>query len=252
MQAPLDYVNELVEKFDSPIKNSSQAEDAVTLYRKTLAAQPDRSVTISSIGIHTNLAALLKSQPDAHSPLDGIALVAQKVLQLAVMGGRYPSGSECNLMGGLSNMHNHLVASAASSYVAAHWPLESKILWSGFEVGNRVQSGGANFQKCKVANATNPVRAAVVNYEHGPNKSRMSWDPLTTLIAVRGAHAGSCSETGSPQGANVIDPINGTNKWVNDSKRAGNQSYLLLHDAGAAGAVIDSLLCQGPRADTRR
>ena len=43
-----------------------------------LAAQPPRSVAIASIGILTNLAALLRSPPDAHSPLPGAALVAEK------------------------------------------------------------------------------------------------------------------------------------------------------------------------------
>ena len=41
--------------------------------------------------------------------------MARKVFLLAVMGGAYPQGKECNLMGGMSNEHNHLVASAASS-----------------------------------------------------------------------------------------------------------------------------------------
>ena len=45
----------------------------------------------------------------------GRVLVARKVFLLAVMGGAYPQGKECNLMGGMSNEHNHLVASAASS-----------------------------------------------------------------------------------------------------------------------------------------
>ena len=46
---------------------------------RVLAAQPDRSVAISSVGLLTNLAALLRSGPDDNSPLDGRALVAQKV-----------------------------------------------------------------------------------------------------------------------------------------------------------------------------
>eukprot|EP01048_Picozoa_sp_COSAG05_P003679 COSAG05_NODE_176_length_14928_cov_75.109717_11_plen_293_part_00 len=100
-QQPLPYVKELVQKFDGPIRNSTQAEDAVAVYRRTLAAQPDRSVAISSIGIHTNLAALLQSAPDFHSPLGGRELVARKVRLLAVMGGRYPKGGlSCNLKGG--------------------------------------------------------------------------------------------------------------------------------------------------------
>eukprot|EP00947_MAST-08B_sp_MAST-8B-sp1_P003962 g3962.t1 len=247
MQDPLPYVNVITDGFPSPIKNSSQAEDAVALYRKTLAAQPARSVAISSIGIHTNLAALLRSEPDAHSPLGGVELVREKVKLLAVMGGAYPSGTECNLCGGGSNQHNHLVASAASSYVAANWPTESSIIWSGSEVGFQVQSGGANYQKCKAADGS-PVKAAMLSFEGGPDKSRYSWDPLTTLVAVRGAAAGSCSEAGAPLGANVINPTTGANGWIpSGSPRAGNQSYLVLHDAKAAGDALDQLLCQGPK-----
>ena len=87
-QQPLPYISQLVDRFDAPIQNSTQAEDAVMVYRRALAAQPDRSVAISSIGIHTNLAALLRSGPDSHSPLGGRELVARKVALLAVMGGR--------------------------------------------------------------------------------------------------------------------------------------------------------------------
>jgi len=147
-------------------------------------------------------------------------------------------------MGGGSNQHNHLVASAASSYVANNWPSESQIIWSGFEVGIKVQSGGAKFQKCAASNASNPIRAAMVSYEQGPNKSRYSWDPLTTLIAVRGAKAGACSECVKCNGKNSIDPITGNNKWIPGPRT--NQTYLVLEDPEAAGDAIDALLCQGP------
>lgn len=150
MQDPLPYVDQLVNEFPSPIKNSTQAEDAVVVYRRALAAADDHSVAISSIGIHTNLAALLRSPPDSLSNLDGWHLVAKKVKLLAVMGGVYPNATtfaECNVCGGGSNDHNHVVASAASSYVAENWPPQSKIIWSGFEVGFNVQTGGAGFQE---------------------------------------------------------------------------------------------------------
>ena len=52
-----------------------------------LSQQPDRSVTIASIGFTTNLEALLRSPPDQYSTLNGTELVAAKVLQIAWMGG---------------------------------------------------------------------------------------------------------------------------------------------------------------------
>ena len=49
------------------------------------------------------------------------------------------------------------------------------------EIGLAVQSGGA-LSSC--APATNPCRQAFVDYEGGPNKSRYSWDPLSTMNEV--------------------------------------------------------------------
>ena len=48
------------------------APDVVGLYRRVLAAQPDRSVTLVVVGQATNVADLLRSGPDAHSPLGGV------------------------------------------------------------------------------------------------------------------------------------------------------------------------------------
>merc|ERR1711924_301722 len=100
------YVDDLVDNWDSPIKNSSQVPDSVEVYRKVLAASPDNSVAISSIGMMSNLKALLQSKGDQHSPLDGPELVAQKVKLLAAMAGLYPKGFECNMMGGFFKDHS--------------------------------------------------------------------------------------------------------------------------------------------------
>ena len=135
------------------------------VYRRVLASQPDRSVVISSIGILSNLASLLQSKPDKYSPLHGYELIAAKVSLLAIMGGKFPKGFSCNLSGGLRNKNNHQVASKASAYVADNWPSESKIIWSGFEVGVHVQSGGKRFQDCGVATSKNPCREAMINFE---------------------------------------------------------------------------------------
>lgn len=84
-RAPLDCMCRVCDAIDIQPLHSACANR----YRRVLAAQPDRSVAISSIGIHTNLAALLKSPPDAVSALPGLELVRQKVYLLAVMGGMW-------------------------------------------------------------------------------------------------------------------------------------------------------------------
>jgi len=67
---PGSYVLDLVTRYPSPIKNASEVPTGVEVYRQVLAAQPDHSVTISSIGFTTNLEDLLKSPPDTFSPYD--------------------------------------------------------------------------------------------------------------------------------------------------------------------------------------
>ena len=74
--------------------------------------------------------------------------------------------------------------------------------------------------------------------------NRNSWDPLTTLYAVRGAAAVSCEEVG--QGGRNEVREDGSNFWVEEDQGVSNQSYLLLRDAEAAGEAIDELLCTPP------
>jgi inosine-uridine nucleoside N-ribohydrolase len=242
----LDYVTELVDNWPSPIKNTSQVPDSVDVYRRVLSTAADHSVAISSIGILTNLAALLQSSPDKHSPLTGVELVAKKVKVLAVMGGKYPKSDgqpECNLCGcAHADTGSAATAAAASGYVFSHMPPEVKILFSGFEVGLKVQTG-ARLSTC--ADATNPCRQAMLNYEHGPGKSRFSWDPLTTLAAVRGAAGVGCTECTNCSGVNKVDGKTGNNEWVPGP--VSNQTYLILHDAKAAADAIDTLVCQPPK-----
>ena len=79
----------LVKNYPHTIKNNDEAEDALVLYRKLLAAQPDASVTIVTVGFLTNMANLLQSKPDQYSPLTGKELVQRKVKQLVSMAARF-------------------------------------------------------------------------------------------------------------------------------------------------------------------
>ena len=188
---------------------------------------------------------------DVYCPALGMAssirfLTPFKVYLLAVMAGTYPYDDfpECNMSGGCCNQHNSQVSSEASYYVSENWPSESKILWSGFEVGVEVISGGPDFQQCDVATLQNPVVVAMIEYMGSPNVGRCSWDPLTTLIAVRGAEGGGCAECSDCVGRNSVDPNYGSNYWIFGEQ--SNQTYLVLEDIQAAEDAINSLLCQVP------
>ena len=253
-ETALPYTYDLVRHWPSPIKNTSQVPSGVGLYRKVLAAQADGSVVISSIGLLTNLASLLKSSPDAHSSLPGSALVASKVRALWVMGGRYPTstvgpfGCECNFCGAFHGGLDHAAAAAASQYVVSHLPSEVKVVYSGFEVGYNVQAGSP-LAKC--ASLANPCRQAFIDYL-GPGRDHMSWDPLTTLAAVRGPAAVGCSECDAAADCNGVNSVDGggNNTWHRSATSASaprtNQTYLLLHNASKAASAINELLCQPP------
>ena len=114
--------------------NGSQVPEAVSVLRKTLAAQPDASVVVIQVGYSTNLARLLDTPADAASPLKGRDLIRKKVRRLSIMAGNFgeakyegkpvPKGSpEFNLLSD--------VPSAQKLF--SDWP--TPIVASGFEVG---------------------------------------------------------------------------------------------------------------------
>jgi len=76
--------------------SADYSPDVVKVYRKALAEAPDNSVKFIVEGLKKNMSDLLKSLPDNISPLSGIELVKQKVIEVYDMGGKYPSGKEFN------------------------------------------------------------------------------------------------------------------------------------------------------------
>lgn len=250
----LSYVADLANNFPAPIKNSSQVPDAVDVYRSVLAAAPDRSVAISSIGLMTNLETLLRSGPDQHSQLSGSELVAKKVKVLAAMAGAYPNlrapgvMKECNMCGCYNgaDAKSSATAGGASAFVYSNMPASVKLIFSGLEVGVNVRSG-AVLETC--APASSPCRQAFMDYKRDNSggwapKGRCSWDPLTTLVAALGVSDDlGVAECTNCSGYNHVDP-DGSNHWVPGA--ATNQSYLVLNDADVAGQAIDALLCQPP------
>ena len=75
------------------IDDYSALPDGWQLYRRLLAAQPDHSVSICSVGFAVCLAQLLESVGDAYSPLSGVELVRRKVKCLYIQGGSSISSS---------------------------------------------------------------------------------------------------------------------------------------------------------------
>ena len=168
----------IVEKYPHSIQSNEEVGDAVSIYRKILSAEPDQSVTIVTVGFLTNMADLLRSQPDKHSPLDGRSLVRNKVTQLVCMAGRFD-----NEMGKFKEF-NVVKDAASSKFVFSEW--NTPIIFSGFEIGVKIFSG-LPLVKSSIQNS--PVKEVYqISIPKDPQdrNGRMSWDQTAVLIAVRG------------------------------------------------------------------
>ncbi len=172
------WAQAIIAQYPHALSSNAQAFEAVALYRQLLSAQPDKSVTIVSVGFFTNLADLLASNPDAYSPLTGAALVSKKVKQLVSMATRLGEDGKTGYE------FNVLVDAAATKKVLNDWP--TPIILSGFEIGEKILTGMRLIQNDGIQNS--PVKTAF-SVALGADKNRLgrnSWDETAVLVAVRG------------------------------------------------------------------
>lgn len=162
-------------RYPHRVRSNDEVPDAITLYRQILARQPDHSVTIITVGFLTNLAQLLQSKPDQYSKLDGKMLIARKVNQLVSMAGKFPDGREYNVFRD----------TPASQAVFADWP--TPILFSGFEIGEKIHSGLPLTQNATIQHSpVKDVFSISLPKAKEDQQGRMSWDQTAVLVGVRG------------------------------------------------------------------
>jgi len=218
----------LVGRYPHTIRSNDDAPDAVDLYRKVLASQPDNSVTIITVGFFTNVSNLLQSGPDAHSPLNGHDLVVKKVKRLVSMAGRFPQGSEFNV-----NRD-----AAASQYVMAHFP--KPVLLSGFEIGAKIKCGLPLIHNAAIRNSpVKDVFSISIPLAKEDAEGRMSWDQTAVLVAVRGS-APYYTETCGFMTVND----DGSNGW--DTTRKEHCRLVEARPASEVREVIDELMMHLP------
>ncbi len=171
------YIKDLAETFphDTSV-DPAEVPTAVAVYRKVLAAQPDRSVTVVSVGFMQNMSALLASGPDAFSPLAGPALVRQKVKKLVIMGGAHPGSSKDLYLAGGREMD-----ASFAKHVLETWPTET--VFNTGEVCGSVTNGQT---LAATTPEDNPVRASYTMFFGREGRGRTSWDLCSVLYSVRG------------------------------------------------------------------
>ncbi|HAL81749.1 MAG TPA: nucleoside hydrolase [Mucilaginibacter sp.] len=169
------WTDTLLVNYPHKIKTNAEAWDAVKLYRKILAAQPDHSVTIVTIGFLTNLSNLLNTPADSYSPLPGKELIRKKVKLLVCMAGKFPSGFEFNVM----------QDAKASQNVYTNWV--TPIIFSGFEIGRKIKVGLPLINNAAIKNdPTKNVFRISIPMAKEDSLGRMSWDETAVLVAIKG------------------------------------------------------------------
>lgn len=227
------YAEPVARKFSHDLKRSSDAPPAASLYRKLLAAQPDKSVTIVTVGFLTNLKDLLDSAPDEHSSLQGEELVRRKISQWVCMGGIFPQGKFPD--GG--GEYNVMWDTIASVRAINDWP--TPVVFSGFEIGARVKVGA----KLAETSEDNPVRACYQHYNGLQN--REAWDLTAVLYAVRGA--GDLWRLSEPGFCLMHARVtHGYNEWLPSTNK---QHRYLIEKASVdqVAKALDTLLVQRPK-----
>jgi inosine-uridine nucleoside N-ribohydrolase len=202
------WTDTLLLKYPHKIKRNDEVLSAIEVYRKSLASQPDGSVTIITVGFLTNLADLLQSHPDKYSKLTGKELVRKKVKQLVCMAGSFPAGNEFNVR----------MDAASSKIVFENW--ETPILFSGVEIGMKIKTGLPLVNDRSIKNS--PVKDVFrISIPLSPQDSagRMSWDETAVVIAVKGYKPWWNIQTGKIK---IAD--DGSNTWENGSSL---HSYLI-------------------------
>lgn len=152
--------------------------DAVELLRKTLASQPDGSVTLIQVGFFTNLARLLDTPPDQHSPLKGSELIQKKVKVLSIMAGAFQSIDDNNRY----CEYNVIKDIPAAKKLANEWP--TPILWSGFEIGVAAAYPHESIEQDYNYVERHPVKESYYLYNPPPH-DRPTWDLTSVLVAVQ-------------------------------------------------------------------
>lgn len=211
------------------IKRNDEVLSAVDVYRKALASQADKSVTIITVGFLTNLADLLRSSPDQYSALGGTELVSKKVKQLVCMAGSFPAGNEFNVR----------MDATASKYVFDNWP--GVVLFSGVEIGMKIKSGLPLIKNTAIQNS--PVKDVFrisVPLSEQDSAGRMSWDQTAVLIAVKGYEPWWEIKKGR-----IVVAADGSNTWKDEPT---DQGYIVEKlPIAVIGELINKLMMHQPK-----
>jgi inosine-uridine nucleoside N-ribohydrolase len=173
--------------FARSIGDYSALPDGWQLYRRLLAAQPDHSVSICSIGFTACLAQLLESVGDTYSPLSGVELVRSKVKRLYIQGGSFGQSPEPDF--------NFLQGMEFAKTFFRLWPSDVDIIFDPMETGNGIEYLPEQVISDVSWTDYHPIKQVYMNCNC--NTGQMMWDPLTVINAVEGDNLFTLTERGT-------------------------------------------------------
>ena len=226
---------DFVRRFNRAWSDSSNAPDALEVYRKTLAAQSDGSVVLCTVGFLTNVRKLIESGPDRFSPFSGEELMRRKVVRWVAMAGWAPEGREYNV--------RKDVASAKIAIARSPVP----IVFSDCTYGGAVKSGIplALSPETAIPNPVRTIYRAFMKDVKPGDRGHASFDQTAVLAAVRGAPSELFA---LEHGTFEVDAKTGATKWVSDPKHVNGRLRTVRPNGTfeKVGALVDELLMRKP------
>lgn len=163
------YSRPYVERMQIP---TPELPDAVRVLRRALADNGGkRDITLAAVGPLRNIANLLKSGADDISEKTGRELIAENVVEFVTMLGNFTSTEAVEW--------NVLMDIPSARLCVSEMPVP--VVFSPWEIGAHIITG----QRLDEVPEDHPVRAAYTLHADGKHHTRMSWDPITVLCAVR-------------------------------------------------------------------
>jgi inosine-uridine nucleoside N-ribohydrolase len=135
-------------------------------------------VVVVQVGFSTNLARLLDSPGDEHSPLDGPALVRKKVRLLSAMAGAFTEV----LLGRGKKEFNVVRDIPSAKRVFESWP--TPVVISGWEIGDAIKHPAASMREDYRYVKHHPLVEAY-HYYRGLDNDQPTYDLTSVLYAVR-------------------------------------------------------------------
>ena len=214
-------------------KTKTSYPDPVTLMHQEWVKLPDRSLTVLSLGMFTNLSAFLASPKNAASGMTGAELFDAKVLRVVFMAGREDGATEYNITHDDAGAR-HFLENCPAPMIGVSGEVGASVTFYPAGVG----SNPTNNPWKTAADNNSPVA--------DPTNGRAAWDILAAYIAVHGVDTNFGFK--KPRGTIRVNRNGSSTTTTYKSLPRGNVTYVSLVTAGASSGpsamrtVLESFL----------